>query len=149
MTSSTDNCSNGTKHATGTLPVGYVPTERDCIVGRGKRHRFHKGNLRFRCFVQDEMTAYKAAQSKAEKSAVISRVMDRVRADGAFIRHISSTGRWSYVEEHAVSQADEMEVKNFGTEQTSHATFSFSLYWSTGPNNNCSALPRCTLRKIL
>ena len=87
------------------LPVGFQPNDKICIIGRGKRHSNHPGNLRFQTFVREEMGAYSAAQSKQEKSAVISRVIDRVRADGAFVRLESATKRWLLVEEHAVSNS--------------------------------------------
>ena len=83
------------------LPQDFVPDVSHVIIGRGKKHSKHPGNLRYSTLVREEMDAYAAAENKAAKSDVISRLVTRVRATGNFVRE-SGKNRWSLVEEHSV-----------------------------------------------
>jgi len=85
------------------LPKDFVPTIKHVIIGRGKKHSKHPGNLRYGDLVQEEMQAYSQAGNKAGKSQVISNLVARVRTEGNFVReYTSEKGRWALVEEHAV-----------------------------------------------
>lgn len=88
------------------LPEGFLPGLEHVIIGRGKKHSKHSGNLRYGTLVQEEMLAYKNAENKAQKSDVISRLVGRVRLHGNFVREVASkekgAQRWALVEEHAV-----------------------------------------------
>lgn len=83
------------------LPEDFVPNVKHVIIGRGKKHSKHPGNLRYSELVHEEMHAYAAAENKAGKSEVISRLVARVRETGNFVRE-AGQGRWSLVDEHAV-----------------------------------------------
>ena len=83
------------------LPEDFAPGVNHPIIGRGKKHSRHPGNLRYSELVHEEMHAYAAAENKAGKSEVISRLVARVRETGNFVRE-AGQGRWSLVEEHAV-----------------------------------------------
>ena len=83
------------------LSEDFVPNSQHVIIGRGKKHSKHSGNLRYSELVHEEMHAYAAAENKAGKSEVISRLVARVRETGNFVRE-AGQGRWSLVEEHAV-----------------------------------------------
>jgi hypothetical protein len=60
-----------------------------------------QGTLRYSTLIHEEMNDYAAAENKAGKSEVISRLVTRVRETGNFVRE-AGQGRWSLVEEHAV-----------------------------------------------
>ncbi|CAB9500324.1 Nitrilase family, member 2 [Seminavis robusta] len=83
------------------LPEDFLPNVTHVIIGRGKKHSKHSGNLRYSTLVHEEMHAYAAAENKAGKSEVISRLVARVRETGNFVRE-AGNGRWALVEEHAV-----------------------------------------------
>lgn len=83
------------------LSEDFVPDVKHVIIGRGKKHSKHPGNLRYSDLVHEEMHAYAAAENKAGKSEVISRLVARVRETGNFVRE-AGQGRWALVEEHAV-----------------------------------------------
>jgi hypothetical protein len=83
------------------LPQGFAPDVTHVIIGRGKKHSKHPGNLRYSTLIHQEMHAYAAAENKAGKSEVISRLVTYIRNTGNFVRE-AGQGRWALVEEHAV-----------------------------------------------
>jgi hypothetical protein len=89
------------RRLTALLPQDFVPDVTHVIIGRGKKHSKHPGNLRYSTLIHEEMNDYAAAENKAGKSEVISRLVTRIRETGNFVRE-AGHGRWSLVEEHAV-----------------------------------------------
>lgn len=86
------------------LPDTFVPQECHVICGRGKKVFDHPGNFNYRCMVLDRVEAYKAAPTKAQKSAVVSSVFDDVTKNGAFVKEETATGRWHVVDDQAVRE---------------------------------------------
>ena len=70
------------------LPEDFVPSTLHVIIGRGKKHSKHSGNLRYDELVREEMHAYAGAENKVTKSQVINRLVERVRATGNFVREV-------------------------------------------------------------
>jgi hypothetical protein len=83
------------------LPECFAPDVTHVIIGRGKKHSKHPGNLRYSTLIHEEMHAYAAAQNKAGKSEVISNLVTRIRETGNFVREAGQS-RYSLVEEHTV-----------------------------------------------
>ena len=77
------------------------PGEYDVICARGKRALGHLGNRRFRSMIEDNLEKYSRANSKLEKSLIVSEIVDAVRASspgGGFIRE--KGGIWYEVGDH-------------------------------------------------
>lgn len=79
------------------LPEGFTPGDDDVICGRGKKCYSHVGNERFRLVVLESLDDYAQAKSKLDKSGVLARVVDQVRAKspkGGFVKQLHEDGRW-------------------------------------------------------
>eukprot|EP00523_Entomoneis_sp_CCMP467_P023275 CAMPEP_0168830644 /NCGR_PEP_ID=MMETSP0727-20121128/1636_1 /TAXON_ID=265536 /ORGANISM="Amphiprora sp., Strain CCMP467" /LENGTH=361 /DNA_ID=CAMNT_0008883879 /DNA_START=66 /DNA_END=1151 /DNA_ORIENTATION=- len=81
----------------GPLPLAhnFSPGEHDVICGRGKQVYQHEGNVRFRSLVAERMNEYDEAESKAEKTMIVSQIIDHVRNSdppGGFVRF--EEGAW-------------------------------------------------------
>lgn len=66
------------------LPIDFQPTINEVIVGRGKKPYNHVGNARFREIVKEHAEEYSAAANKTLKSAVIAKVLKRIRSNSAY-----------------------------------------------------------------
>ena len=75
----------------------YVPSEYDVVCGRGKGVYNRPGNKRFRRIVQTYVDEYISMKSKVDKSQLLSRIIDKVRAQNngtaAFIKQ-NKDGIW-------------------------------------------------------
>lgn len=80
------------------LPESYTPTQHDVVVGKGKKHFMHRGNIMLRNLVSAKLAEYSEAITKAGKSEIISNVVDHVNNKGAFIKR-GPTGKWVYAED--------------------------------------------------
>lgn len=83
------------------LPGFLGPGEYDVICARGKRALGHPGNRRFRAMIEDNLEKYSKANSKLEKSLIVSEIVDAVRESspyGGFIRE--EGGVWYEVGDH-------------------------------------------------
>lgn len=70
------------------------PTLKDVLSGRGGDAAFHKGNLQMRGYCVEVREEYKHAK-KLAKSAIASRVVQRVRSEGGrFLKRDSDTEMW-------------------------------------------------------
>lgn len=79
------------------LPMNFSPSEFDVLVGRGKRCFNHIGNHRFRLLVNGFLDQYANTKSKLEKSSILRRVVDEVRARspyGGFVKRDNTTNQW-------------------------------------------------------
>ena len=86
------------------LPEGFFPQKCHVICGRGKKVFEHPGNENYRFMVLDRVAKYKAAPTKALKSAVVSSVFDDVTKEGAFVKEDPLTSRWHVVDDQAVRE---------------------------------------------
>lgn len=67
----------------------------DVWCSRGKRAFFHEGNRRFRTLIAKQLPKYAAAQTKREKSKVVSLIVDTIRNSsplGGFVKQVN--GKW-------------------------------------------------------
>ena len=77
------------------LAANYIPNEYDVICDRRKIAREHSGNKNFQKLIQKYSSAYGNAKTKPERSAVVSNVVNEIRAKGAtFIKVDKKSGRW-------------------------------------------------------
>jgi len=80
------------------LPAGFVPGEHDVVIGKGKKFYFHSGNQWLRTLVSSMLEEYKQAQTKSDKSNIISDVVEYVRQHGRFVKRDLKTGKWVFAE---------------------------------------------------
>lgn len=77
------------------LGYKFTPGPHDVICARGKGAFNHAGNKRFRQVVESYCTKYKNVQSKIERSAIVSDIIDSIRKFGSgFIKQEETTGEW-------------------------------------------------------
>jgi len=84
-------------HSMALLREEFTPTDNDVICGRGRRCFNHTGNERFRAIVAGYLAQYSKANSKLEKSYILSDIVARVRANspyGGFVKKCPETKRW-------------------------------------------------------
>jgi hypothetical protein len=83
------------------LPKVFVPDKTMIIIGRGKKCVQHEGNKNLRRIIQKNLTAYKAAKSKAQKSDIILEVLNEVRGNNliCFVKHDPSDNSYTAVED--------------------------------------------------
>lgn len=78
------------------LPSSFTPGKDDVICGRGKKCYNHVGNIRFSERVERLLDEYRQARSKVDKSNILNKVVDEVRAAsgiGGFVKQ-DSNGGW-------------------------------------------------------
>jgi hypothetical protein len=85
-----------------TLPVGFQPTPYSVLFGRGKKCTQSCGNRRLRVIAMMFLDKYAKAESKDQKSEIVTEIQDTVNAAcpfgrGAFVRQ-SCHGRWMEVD---------------------------------------------------
>ena len=78
----------------------YTPGPYDIICGRGTVAWNHSGNRYFRALVKSTSDTYSKSKSRAERSAIVSDIVDKIRSIGnGFIKQDEVTGQWSDVGE--------------------------------------------------
>jgi hypothetical protein len=87
------------------MGVGYVPAKFDVICGRGNTCRNHNGNINFRSIIERHLPNYLNANTKTDKSIVVSRIVTAIRHEGGdFVRQEESTGEWHQVSDRALRE---------------------------------------------
>lgn len=79
------------------LPEVFAPTVWDVVCGRGRKCFNHAGNERLRDVVAGYLEQYSSANSKLEKSYILSDIVAKVRKDspdGGFVKRCPETNRW-------------------------------------------------------
>ena len=77
-----------------------TPAPSDVICGRGRLCTEHPGNREFRKIVNSHLDSYAKADSKMEKSLLVSAIVNMVRRNspnGGFLKKNSKTGRYQAV----------------------------------------------------
>ena len=83
------------------LGIHFQPGPYDCICGRGKVAFNHVGNKYFRSLIELARNSYLKAETKIQRSFVVSGVVDAVRAKGTgFVKQIKASGEWIEVGDH-------------------------------------------------
>jgi len=76
------------------MPSGFYPGDFDVICARGKAAKQHPGNQWFRSLVKENLEDYSAAESKLEKSFVVSKIIKTVRKrgtpNGGFVKKLQA-----------------------------------------------------------
>ncbi|CAB9508617.1 Nitrilase family, member 2 [Seminavis robusta] len=99
------NSTAATSSGKGVFSDNFVPSEFHVICGRGKKVFEHCGNVRFRNIIMGHLDSYKAAPSKAQKSAVVSTIFDKLtQGEGAFVKQDTNTEGWFVVSESAARE---------------------------------------------
>ena len=86
--------------------MDFQPHADSVIMGRGTKYRNVSGNKRLRALAKTVMKEYSEANSKRDKSRVISHVLEmklsRSEPDTAFVRQVN--GRWWSVGEDVMRE---------------------------------------------
>ena len=61
------------------LPADYTPSPVDILCGRGRECFNHEGNRRFRRMIDLSLPRYLQAETKTEKTSIVSSIVDNVR----------------------------------------------------------------------
>ena len=88
------------------LPT-FVPGEYDVICGRGAKAKHHIGNINFRKHLQQCISEYKQADTKLDKTLVVSDIVEWVRSkspNGGFVKQVpnNDNGAWFEVGDQLV-----------------------------------------------
>lgn len=71
-----------------------TPTEKDVIIGRGRKFHKHPGNQRLRQIVATKLDRYSSARNKMEKTVLLTEVVEQVEQDAQFLRLDPTTQLW-------------------------------------------------------
>ena len=69
-----------------------IPQDNDVLLGRGRGHERHPGNVRYTELLNRHYEAYNGATRRFSKSDVTETVVGLVQAEGRFLKH--KNGRW-------------------------------------------------------
>jgi hypothetical protein len=91
---------------TTSTPLGqsFSPGLHDVICARGKQAFNHIGNKQLRAIIELSRDAYGTASTKAERSAVVSGVVEAIRANGAGFVKQEKNGQWIAVSGNLVRE---------------------------------------------
>jgi hypothetical protein len=84
------------KHAK-LLPEDFRPLPESVIIGKSRISKDAEGNFRLKSLAATFLDKYAAANTKAEKSKIVSSIVEMVRSTcpiGAFIKQNERDGRW-------------------------------------------------------
>ena len=88
------------------LGLHFQPGPYDCICGRGKVAFNHVGNKYFRSLIELARNSYLKAETKIQRSSVVSNVVNAVRSKcggtggAGFVKQNKLTGEWIEVGDH-------------------------------------------------
>jgi hypothetical protein len=68
------------------LPDAFTVGPDDVVCGRGKGSYNRPGNKQFRALVHANVEEYQLARSKLDKSMIFSKIVDKVRESGRFVK---------------------------------------------------------------
>lgn len=81
------------------LPLNFQPRPQDVICGRGLRTKNHPGNKEFKAQISLYIDAYSKAETKFDKTTIVSSILDSVRQKGGLFVKEASDGEWIEVSE--------------------------------------------------
>jgi len=94
-TISTTSSGKDNKAKKNVLPLDFTPNNYTVICGRGKDCFNSVGNRRFRIIVNMHLERYQLSASKAEKSTIVSDVVETIRqAGGGFVKYDPGLSKW-------------------------------------------------------
>lgn len=85
------------------LPSNFIPTEMDVVCARGKEAYLHPGNKRYRDIITNNLTKYRGAGSKNQKSYIVILIVEKVRCDApaGFVRYCETEQLWYEIGDEA------------------------------------------------
>eukprot|EP00934_Nitzschia_sp_Nitz4_P006316 Nitzschia sp. Nitz4//scaffold18_size181773//178945//179922//NITZ4_001948-RA/size181773-processed-gene-0.75-mRNA-1//-1//CDS//3329540110//6306//frame0 len=95
--STNNHSANSSKIKTLPLPGGYQPGPKDVICGRGAKAKNHSGNLVFKKYIQQFIGTYSDAQTKLEKSVIVTNVIDSIQGKGGIFVKELEKNEWAEV----------------------------------------------------
>jgi hypothetical protein len=86
------------------LPASLTLEPFDVILGRGRTHLHHPGNMRMKTLVRAAKPRYKkAVTTRNEKTRITQEIVQAIQTSGdqpgRFLRHDESTGGWTQVDD--------------------------------------------------
>ena len=83
------------------LGKDFIPGPHDCICGRGKYAFNHPGNKYFRNLIELARESYLKADTKIQRSCVVSGIIQKVRSKGVgFVKQTKDKSGWIEVGDH-------------------------------------------------
>jgi hypothetical protein len=86
------------RSCSGTLPVGYEPSDYDVVCGRGKGSYNRPGNKRFRSIVALHVNEYQTSKTKLDKSIILENLVELVQkqdnGNARFLKYENSPRSW-------------------------------------------------------
>lgn len=79
------------------LPKAFEPSPNSVVIGKSRISKDAEGNFRLKTLAATFLDMYATASTKADKSEIVSRIVDIVRSKcstGAFVKHNDKDGRW-------------------------------------------------------
>ncbi|KAG7363538.1 nucleotide-sugar transporter [Nitzschia inconspicua] len=79
------------------LPESFQPSPHSVIIGKGRISKGAEGNIRLKALAATFLDKYDAASTKAEKSEIVSTIVNVVRSrcpTAAFVKQDEQDGRW-------------------------------------------------------
>jgi hypothetical protein len=119
------------------MPEGFVPGAMDVVCARGKDAFNHPGNRHLRVLIAAHLEAYKKADSKIQKSLIVSSIVDSVRQAspaGGFVK--KGDRSWFEVGDH---NAREKVGQRYVECSSTALSFGFSSRFSIIISHACSA----------
>eukprot|EP00980_Cylindrotheca_fusiformis_P000104 scaffold19_cov114-Cylindrotheca_fusiformis.AAC.51 len=96
------------------LPIDFVPSKYDVIVGTGREARHHIGNKTFQNIVKRYLGDYANRPSKVEKGRIISDIINESRkcnpADTSFVKKVE--GRWYALNNETIRERVSQSLRN-------------------------------------
>jgi hypothetical protein len=96
------------------LPIGYVPSRNDVIVGTGREAKKHIGNKKFHNTVKRYIGDYSKRPSKLEKGRIISQIIHDIKKQSPtgtpFVKNVG--GRWYAVGSQTVREKISQSLRN-------------------------------------
>lgn len=96
------------------LPIGYVPSRHDVILGTGREAMHHTGNKNFQNTVKRYIEDYSKLPSKMEKGEIISQIMHVTKkqspTDTPFVKNVNR--RWYAVGSKIVREKVSQSLRN-------------------------------------
>lgn len=99
-----------------TLPLDFEPSSCHIIIGRGRAVKNHSANKKFDKLISIVAPEYQAANCKAEKGAILTRLMDKIHSEGpnaGFVKKDPATGLWQPVDESLARTTAAQAIRNF------------------------------------
>ena len=125
------------------LPKGYIPSDNDVILGKGKKNWHHQGNIRFRQLTRSQVKAYQKYPEKEDRDQIIRNIIQEVLVRGGRFVRQNEDGDWFDIGEgqardkvdHSLRDQVYVQSKQQQQEEEGSAT----LTTSTGADTNSSS----------